>query len=589
MTVIQGPMPAAAPNTKLGQSNTPDRAQAEAFGLSMLLALIAPQATPVTQQPTNEGTAVLNTDQHPEGEGARQQQLVTKEEVAGATPAALRRASITRATAELSTLPPTPTPTPTLTPTLNADSGSEAKDVGQSMPDPTHPETRATVPTLPAVDEEMGDMRIPIAKAEAPATRSRGEMPLVSETSQPVKTEPARIETSQTKAAPPHITIESAEISSGAPKSIPETPTLKGHPLEVPTRSNERPIVVTRHAGAGESAVTSNASFSTQAAEEAVREPATPARSTLPPIEGKPVQLPAQDTASTAAPALREELVPKPTQVSEREEQPRAFKRQAATQPQSPERIRPTLTVRERPAVRELSVAGVADLDAGRADATETTRADRVPEHTVERETAQAPAAPKGSPSQRAVPSPQTQTDVAAPVVGVRPNGGLDSTPLNRQESGQVEQTVFKTPADDLAFQPKPEDRVTLKFTDDAGVEGRLRVALRGQSVRATIVSNDPATAERINAGVPELQRALDKQGFRDPQIAVQQTRGSEGAANVAIASGVRAGQEIQGGSSAGRTLEDQANRERQQPSTRDHQHQNSGRSQQRSRERQER
>jgi hypothetical protein len=184
---------------------------------------------------------------------------------------------------------------------------------------------------------------------------------------------------------------------------------------------------------------------------------------------------------------------------------------------------------------------------------------------------------------------PQVLAEMTAPGIGLRPGGETERTTNYRTVDAQVEQAVLKTPLEESIAQPKPTDRVTLKFTDDAGVEGRLRVALRGQSVRATIVSGDQATAERLGARVSELQHTLDKQGFKDPQITVQQARASEEAGNVAIASTVRSGQETVASSTAGRTLEEQASRERQQPSTRDQQQQHSGRSQQRSRERQER
>jgi hypothetical protein len=179
--------------------------------------------------------------------------------------------------------------------------------------------------------------------------------------------------------------------------------------------------------------------------------------------------------------------------------------------------------------------------------------------------------------------------DNDAPMVVARTPDGLDASTGSRKVDSRVEQVVLKTAADEPLIQPKSEGRVTLKFTDDGGVEGRLRVALRGQSVRATIVSADPATVERIGAGVPELQRVLDRQGFRDPQITVQQSRPVDESASVVFSSSARPGADSAGGLQNSRTIEDQANRERQQPSTRDNQHQHNGRSNQRSKERQER
>src|SRR5437870_1521613 len=57
------------------------------------------------------------------------------------------------------------------------------------------------------------------------------------------------------------------------------------------------------------------------------------------------------------------------------------------------------------------------------------------------------------------------------------------------------------TPADPTgtasAF-PAAGDRVTLQLGGENGLDGRLRVAVRGQSVRATIVSTDAETVRRL-------------------------------------------------------------------------------------------
>ncbi len=74
-------------------------------------------------------------------------------------------------------------------------------------------------------------------------------------------------------------------------------------------------------------------------------------------------------------------------------------------------------------------------------------------------------------------------------------------------------------------------DQVTLHFSGEDGLEGRLRVAVRGPNVRATILADDPVAAERFSRGLDGLQRALLDRGFSDARLSVQQTARSEGSA----------------------------------------------------------
>jgi hypothetical protein len=74
-------------------------------------------------------------------------------------------------------------------------------------------------------------------------------------------------------------------------------------------------------------------------------------------------------------------------------------------------------------------------------------------------------------------------------------------------------------------------DQVTLQFSGEGGLEGQLRVAVRGQNVRATILADDPVAAERFSRGLDGLQRALLDRGFAEARLNVQQTARSEGSA----------------------------------------------------------
>jgi hypothetical protein len=67
-------------------------------------------------------------------------------------------------------------------------------------------------------------------------------------------------------------------------------------------------------------------------------------------------------------------------------------------------------------------------------------------------------------------------------------------------------------------------DQITLQFSGEDGLEGQLRVTVRGQNVRATILADDPVAAERFSRGLDGLQRALLDRGFSEARLNVQQT-----------------------------------------------------------------
>ena len=71
-------------------------------------------------------------------------------------------------------------------------------------------------------------------------------------------------------------------------------------------------------------------------------------------------------------------------------------------------------------------------------------------------------------------------------------------------------------------------DQVTLHFSGEDGLEGKLRVAVRGQNVRATILSDDPVAAARFSRGLGDLQRALLERGFSEARLNVQHMVRSE-------------------------------------------------------------
>jgi len=65
-------------------------------------------------------------------------------------------------------------------------------------------------------------------------------------------------------------------------------------------------------------------------------------------------------------------------------------------------------------------------------------------------------------------------------------------------------------------------DRVTIALTDDAGRQTRIRVAVLGEQVRATIVPPDGESARQLEARMDDLTAALVRRGFVEPKVMVQ-------------------------------------------------------------------
>jgi hypothetical protein len=72
-------------------------------------------------------------------------------------------------------------------------------------------------------------------------------------------------------------------------------------------------------------------------------------------------------------------------------------------------------------------------------------------------------------------------------------------------------------------------DRITLDLKDESGDFGKLRVSIAGSSVRATIVPNDPALADRLNHEIRQLRQSLEERGFPEPRVTVESPRAGDG------------------------------------------------------------
>jgi hypothetical protein len=66
--------------------------------------------------------------------------------------------------------------------------------------------------------------------------------------------------------------------------------------------------------------------------------------------------------------------------------------------------------------------------------------------------------------------------------------------------------------------------RVTLRFSEEGGSSGRIRLAVRGRALHATIVSSDMDAVRRWNDDLGSLHRSLLDQGFSETKITVRPT-----------------------------------------------------------------
>jgi hypothetical protein len=123
-----------------------------------------------------------------------------------------------------------------------------------------------------------------------------------------------------------------------------------------------------------------------------------------------------------------------------------------------------------------------------------------------------------------AAPAAATPPAAGAPVGGAA--SGLGATV---REAATGPASAAHTPPGGTAPAPgtpkNAGDRVMLQFSGEGGLEGRVRVAVRGQSLHATIVSPDRETAQRLQSEIGDLQRALAERGFTDARVAIQETR----------------------------------------------------------------
>lgn len=74
--------------------------------------------------------------------------------------------------------------------------------------------------------------------------------------------------------------------------------------------------------------------------------------------------------------------------------------------------------------------------------------------------------------------------------------------------------------AERVTSAPAPGERVTLRFDGEGGVHGRIRLAVRGDAVHATVV---PTAGFEPAGDVTELRRLLVERGFAEAHVRVQE------------------------------------------------------------------
>jgi len=626
MTVIQGMTPTTPTKSNVGQPSSTDGPSADTFEVSMLMALLMPTGTPTVSQQANQTTSVPDTaltlpapdaDLTPQDESTVEQPGLARDAKSGGsreancaqTPPKVtvgRFVPVPASTAEVGTKGRTghqPTHVESQS-VLNQAERTGVPTTTQTQQQPVQPAitntTRMPRPATPATQPVDPSATSPTARTPgpAPAGTASTESPVVlPEANSAALTESVRSAPVPAGRTPtpdvtvsiqdagvrtneplPQVTIESAEISSGGNEAKPTSVPSQTEAPKVPDQSSSLLTETSQPRANPESTNPSRGTTPQSSVVAAENQSRAPVSRT--PVEGQPT--PVLDGGGVDD--VNRGLVQNPARTQQTDEL------LPSPQREEPQRVRATrLGVqrsREQMAGRNSAATGTArghTVD----EATQIDQADRRSSDgdsgiENERET---------QPRMRAASMRPSMVGVTSTMAGARATGGAEKLTGQRPMNGQVDQSMLNTPLEEPGFQAKPEDRVTLRFTDDDGVEGRLRVAVRGQSVRATIVAGDPNAAERIGSGVSEIQRALNKQGFQEAQITVQQARGADDPGGQTIASAVRAAPETVSGSPTSRALDDQAHRERQNNGPRDqqNQHQNNNRSQHRSRERQER
>jgi hypothetical protein len=114
-------------------------------------------------------------------------------------------------------------------------------------------------------------------------------------------------------------------------------------------------------------------------------------------------------------------------------------------------------------------------------------------------------------------------------VVG-RSAGGPDDAGAGAD--GRAARTTLS--GDRAASTPRGTEFVTVPFGDGTEEGGIVRLALRGDTLRATIVSAEPALRERLEPRLDSLRRTLVEHGFEPAALSVRSAAGHDDGARAA-------------------------------------------------------
>ena len=103
---------------------------------------------------------------------------------------------------------------------------------------------------------------------------------------------------------------------------------------------------------------------------------------------------------------------------------------------------------------------------------------------------------------------------------GVTPRAPLIESPI--PETGTAGAPVE---GPDARAQTANPSHATVAFDSGDGQEGRLRVSLRGNTLRATIEMPDAAAAQRLEQDSASLARSLRAQGFDEARLVIDSPR----------------------------------------------------------------
>ncbi|MDM7914789.1 MAG: flagellar hook-length control protein FliK, partial [Candidatus Eisenbacteria bacterium] len=208
---------------------------------------------------------------------------------------------------------------------------------------------------------------------------------------------------------------------------------------------------------------------------------------------------PAPASSTQAAESPNESQLPKPDPHAAQpvDGRSRIVEQRAADDPRTPAATRnlgrPGVNVIDSPARRSGRHAG----------ATTTAQAASGPAspRTFDQATP-VPMAPNGSQSARAI-------DAANGLALTKASGADPATP----------------PAEPNleAASTMPGRPITIDLRGDGGIDGHLRLTVRGESVQAAIYSANPETVRRLGTDLNELQRSLADRGFSAAKVSVHQ------------------------------------------------------------------